>query len=135
MDRITIDDYTFYGKVSGFNFNSNLETLENPGGNFLLLYNGLFTVPVEVEFELLDCKMGNSLIPLSMFVNKQESDQLPYYTAYLYLSNCNYNFMVYIYNIVIEERFLVYVHSPDYDYIRGYNYLNKGKLTVCSRRA
>lgn len=117
-------NYRYYGKLGDFYIARNYDIVENPGGNFLLIYKGNYTQPIEVEYELFVSLSHDTFFSSAGIVNR--------YSAEIYLERFNYSFTAYIYNIIISSREKVVIcRTPNtYQLPIGEYYLYKGKFTA-----
>ncbi|MEM4204204.1 MAG: hypothetical protein QXS54_09075 [Candidatus Methanomethylicaceae archaeon] len=120
MDYIEFESLNrrFYGKIGVFYIARNYEIVDNPGGNFLPVYLGNYTKPMDVEFEVF----GNDFPTYSADI----------YQCRIYLQAQDYEFTARVYNIRINSRESVYLYkSPNETVLPPGEYkLIKGTFTA-----
>lgn len=128
MDYLEItfgqNKYKYYGKIGDFYIARNYDIVENPGGNFLPIYKGNYTQPIEVDFELFVSVLDTYFYTFAGIGNR--------YYAEISLERFNSAFTVYIYNLIItsKEKMIIYKTPNAQQLPTGEYHLYKGKLTA-----
>lgn len=128
MDYINIRFYNtyykYYGKIGDFYIARNYDIVENPGGNFLVIWKGNYTQPMDVDYELF-VPYSNDILP--SFAGSGDR-----YFAEIFLERFNRDFTARIYNMIIAEKSLVkIIKTPNQNELpAGDHYLYKGRFTA-----
>ena len=113
----------YYGILGEFRIMYNYEAIENPGGKIILIYKGIYTMPMDVSFELY--------VPITDIVFSSKVIMANNEYINMYFERFNTWFSGYILNTMINEKTLVtVVMTKNIDILpKGDYYLYKGKFT------
>ena len=130
MDYLKVHDvispqttYTWYGKIGDFIVSRNFEIIPNPGGNFLPIDKGVYTEPMDVEFELFEHEIGGPWLSTKI-------DGLNVYKAGLYLERKYREYHCRLYNLTINEKTFCKIVKGTSEVPAGNYYIMKGKFTA-----
>ena len=113
---------TWYGKIGDFIASRNFEIIPNPGGNFLPINKGVYTEPMDVEFELFERETGPCLNTII--------DGWNVYYAELYLERKKHVYTCKLYNLTINEKTYCKIVKGTSEVPAGNCYIMKGKFTA-----
>ena len=114
---------TWYGKIGDFMVRRNYEIVPNPGGRFLPINKGVYTEPMDVEFELFEREIGGPW--LSSII-----DGWKVYYADLYLERKYHVYPCKLYNLTINEKIFCKIVKGTSEVPAGNCYIMKGKFTA-----
>ncbi len=118
--------YKRYGKIGDFVYERNYEVVPNPGGNFIMIYKGVYTEPVEIEFELFEPE-SRRILP--------DIDSTASHHANIYIQRSLREYACVIYNLKISDiNFCKVIKGTD-EVPAGYYYLTKGKFVAYHMRS
>ena len=113
---------TWYGKIGDFMVRRNYEIVPNPGGKFLPIDKGVYTEPMDVDFELFEPETGPWLYTIK--------DGWNVYYAELYLERKKYVYTCKLYNLTINEKIFCKIIKGTSVLPTGNYYIMKGKFTA-----
>ena len=114
--------YTWYGKIGDFIESRNFEIIPNPGGKFLPINKGVYTEPMDVDFELFEPETGPCLNTIK--------DGWNVYNAGLYLERKKREYTCKLYNLTINEKIFCKIVKGTSKVPAGNYYIMKGKFTA-----
>jgi len=114
---------TWHGKIGDFIASRNYEIIPNPGGNFLPINKGVYTEPMDVDFELFEPEIGPPL-----FSTIKDGWYVWNATLYLERKNCYYTCK--LYNLTINEKIFCKIIKGTSVLPTGNYYIMKGKFTA-----
>ena len=115
--------YTWYGKIGDFIESRNFEIIPNPGGKFLPINKGVYTEPMDVDFELFEPKTGGPWLDTII-------DGWNVYKAGLYLERKKREYHCRLYNLTINEKTFCKIVKGTSEVPAGNCYIMKGKFTA-----
>ena len=113
---------TWYGKIGDFMVRRNYEIVPNPGGRFLPINKGVYTEPMDVEFELFERETGGP-----WFSTIKDGYV---YKAELYLERKYRYYACRLYNLTINEKIFCKIIKGTSVLTTGNYYIMKGKFTA-----
>jgi len=127
MDYLKVHDgpqttRTWYGKIGDFIESRNFEIIPNPGGKFLPINKGVYTEPMDVDFELFERETGPWLSTIK--------DGWNVYYADLYLERKYHVYTCKLYNLTINEKTFCKIVKGTSEVPAGNCYIMKGKFTA-----
>ena len=121
-DEIYPQPRTWYGKIGDFIVSRNFEIIPNPGGKFLPINKGVYTEPMDVDFELFEPETGPCLNTIK--------DGWNVYNAGLYLERKKREYACKLYNLTINEKIFCKIVKGTSKVPAGKYYIMKGKFTA-----